>query len=428
MAVAGLVFSLTGSPSWAVLGGMASLARGFTFQIIASNATETFAMVAMAVALGWLALGVTDWKWRTAVLVGVGSAAAILSNGKVFQLYAVTLILAGLWWLAAHPGRRRPVFVWLATATLACAVPVLPWAWRALAGLGLIGLGQHPIVHPWRDVTRWNEPLLLALALAGAVIAVIRGPRLARVLAGHGLACLAIAQYWVLLRLWSPPWFEIVKIPFDEWLGTDRLFVTPFPYPYTNEVGFIGYTIALPVLAAYLGHVASGWAGRLGRWARVACLVVGALLALAATRSMLPGEPLGYQLLTTADYHALKWVARSTPRATTLLLNPWHMSPAPEGNWAAVVADRPTVFFRADDSFIRWLGPPLGGEAMKAAYQGPGAPTSLPLLRASGVTHVFVPARLSPALTDAYERARGFEKVVEASAPGGQRAAIFAVK
>ena len=442
VAVAGLVFAVTGSTWWMICGGVASLARGFLFQIISGNTTEALAMVGMAAALGWIALGIAHWETRTAVLTGLCSAVAILSNGKVFQLYFVTLALSSFWWIVSRSGERIAVTRWLGLASIACAAPVVPWAWHSLANLHLMSgarpLSWHPVVHLWRNVTRWNEPVLVALALAGALAALVVGSSLARLLALHGLACLAIAQYWWLLQLWSPPWFAIKTIPFDDWLGTDRMFATPLLYPYTNEIGFIGYTITFPVLAAFLGYTATRAArGMTTRIAGVSlgpvlgglCLAAGALFAANAPRSMQAAEPLAYQLLSPSDHRVLKWVARHTSPVGTFLLNPWHMSAAPEGNWAAVVANRPTVFFRgANETFNTWVGPPPSTEELKTAYETPEQPDSLARIRAAGVTHVFVPGSLSPALTQAYERASAFAKVTEEIAPGGRRSAIFAVK
>ncbi len=440
VAVAGLAFEVTGSIWWAFWGGVASLARGFLFQTVTGNATEILAMASMAPALGWVALGARRWNPRAAVLVGSCCASAILSNGKVFELYFLTLTIVALFWIATRHGQRLAVMRWSAAAMFSCALVLAPWAWHSLANLHLVGgsthVYTHPVVHWWRNVARWNESWILLAASVGAIGAFAYGPLVARILGLQIFVCLAVAQYWLLLYLWSPAWFSLKRVPFDEWTGTDLVFKTKLLYPYPIEIGFIGYTIAFPVLAALAGLVFERALAAVGRrvsgdragfalgWLGA---IAGASLLSCAPRTTSPSEAFASQLMSEADYRVLKWMDTHTERERTLLLNPWHLSRSMQGNWAAVVSNRATVFFRgADQVFNSWVGQPPYMEDLKAAYLDPEAPDSIARMGDAGVTHVFVPTVLAADLVPAYERSEGARKVATESSEGGS-AAIFEI-
>lgn len=441
VAVGGVVHLVTASPWWGMIGGIGALARAFLWQTTGGNSTENLAMLAMATALGWIGAGLPGLDRRAAVLAGLCASAALLSNGKVFQLYAVSLgsaATAALLWRLRRPTDWRRLVAWLALAFLGCALPAWPWARLAFQHVRVMSDGEvyfHAVLNLWRSVARWNETSLVWLALAGAVVAMVRGPLLGRLLAWHGLCCLAVTGYWKGLQWWSPSWFQIRTIPFNGWLDTDTQFATRFPYPYPNEVGFIGYTIALPVLAALAVWWVQQTAARGARLAGplpgrfawgLAGVAGGVALAMGPTTTK-TAEALGSQLLTPADYRILKWMERHTDPSRTFLLNPWHGSPSAEGNWAAQVSNRPTVFFRSDAFMCTWLDSPPDTELLKPAYLEPGTPSARARLRRAGVTHVFIPTSLSADLLPKYRAARGYRIAAQEDGPGGRVAAIAEV-
>jgi hypothetical protein len=101
---------------------------------------------------------------------------------------------------------------------------------------------------------------------------------------------------------------------------------------------------------------------------------------------------------SAADVQAMRWLQHNTPR-DSLILN--HPGPH-EGDWAPVIAQRNTVYFRPQPFFQRTESAEAVQEALRAFWRDPTAPGQADLLAQYGISYVLVPQIISQ--PDALER------------------------
>jgi len=318
--------------------------------------------------------------------------AALLLAAVVLSHPDTTIILAlglGPWLVTMWGGEPRPTLRrWL---LLLVAVPLLallilsPWLLRILPLLG----GE--IVSPFaRDPAHALQMLVFhglwswLLALVGAR-AGLRRRRQATLLAlGWLLFCADFAFLGISERI--APWLPL------------------FRYDYPFSIAWHGPIIPLGLLAGQ---------GLLDLWQRLAprrpqrwwrrrawaLLAAGFALALGALalQSRLPALGKGRigfygAFASHADVAAMTWLRDNTPGDARVLNFPGTGDGISlEGDWAAVISERDSVYYRGQPFFRGDEASLVEQERLRAFWLDPARPEHAQLLREAGIDYVLVP-------------------------------------
>ena len=345
-------------------------------------------------------------RWPELVAAAVASAGVVLTHPRVALLYGC-LLLAHL--LVGH----RPVSLvpWLRCGLVAllAAGLVAPWLVR-LAGSRAAEMMLEPgpasaFRFPTGLLTTGFDRYLLAGAIAGVGLDLLLRRR-----AGVEVAL------WVGLSLAAAN-VRLLGLPFDLMLTNDALAIALF-LPVAVLDGVLAVSLASLV--------------RLDVWPRLLRL---ALAALLVGLGWWGGVNLAGVvnpaciLATSADVEAIRWVAANTPPDAAFLINSYRWQGdvyqgSDGGYWLSTLAGRrtslpPQVYAQgkpAEVARIRELA-----EATRAEPLDPAA--LLPLLRASGLTHVFVGARGGALSAELFEGVPGYRLVY-----ANGRASVFEVE
>ena len=223
--------------------------------------------------------------------------------------------------------------------------------------------------------------LIVPLALGGALIAARRRTPLDVLMVGWLLLVVDFSTTGILPRLLPGLLAPLLK------------------YDYPFSIAWHGPIIPY----AYLGATAVLWLARRIGWARVRrglnrlawpalgiaalALVLGVIFAprvLAASKGLI-----GFYgaFSSQADVQAMTWLKTNTPPETRVLNFPGPQ----EGDWAPIVSERDTVYFRWQPFFRHTEQVEAEQAAFEAFWNDPADPANAELFRRYGVEYVLVP-------------------------------------
>lgn len=324
-------------------------------------------------------------------------AAGLLMGAVVITHPDTTIILAlGYvpWLLTMWLGKPRPTLrTWLVLAMgvpLVALLATLPWllSIRQLLGADIVSPFTRSLEY-WRLMTVYQGVVILPLALIGAVVGLRRRDQAALLAVG-----------WLALAFD----FAVTGVVESVFGG---LLAPIFRYDYPFSIAWHAPIIPLAIL---------GGQGLLALWDRffeqrlgvtlhraapvllsagLIVIVIGILAApslLAQTRQVLG---IYGAFSSAADVEAMQWLKQNTP-ADTLILN--HPGPH-EADWAPVIAERETIYFRPQPFFRDDGSGEVGTvdafsprqEQMLAFWRDPADAENSALLTEAGIDYVLVP-------------------------------------
>ena len=285
----------------------------------------------------------------------------------------------------------RPALTWTKYIRVTVSIPLLgvlfalPWLIRIL-----------PLVHQI-DVHERQFPQLHHLAWLLQINGVW-----VPILATLGLFVAARRRHW--LDVWSVTWLlSIIEVSS---LGNlDNLSrqtaLDPMQVFYPFGVAWHATVIPLSLLAARALYPLGCWFARIARWERVVMHIVTLLLVVVgmgvafrkpiATWSKSFVKPITGAVASEADTLVYNWIRANTPRDARLLNYPGSY----EGQWAPVIAERQSVFFRDQLFYIGAEEMRHNKAAMVEAYLDPNSQQAYDLMRRNSIDYVVVPQALS---------------------------------
>ncbi len=313
-----------------------------------------------------------------------------LMLGSVVLSHPDTTIILGLgfipWLATMWFGNPRPTLrAWLVIAIalpLIALIAVLPWLSTVLPLLGaeIVSPFERDAAH-WTVMIVYHGILIVPIALLGAVVGIRQRSTAAFLAVGWLLLALDFSTTGIIPTL----------------LGGLLAPVLRYDYPFSIawHAPIIPYTI--------LGGIALLWLwDRFGEARFGVTLHRVAPIALAAASGVLVlGGVFTPQLAeiskdqinffgafsSRADVAAMDWLRTNTPEDAIVLNHP-----APhEADWAPVIAERNTIYFRPQPFFQGMEAVVAEQERLRAFWDNPADPANADLLQAAGVDYVIVP-------------------------------------
>jgi hypothetical protein len=290
--------------------------------------------------------------------------------------------LATMWLAAPRPTFRR----WLGLAAgipLLALIGIVPWLAKIAPLLG------SDIHSPFEISTRH---LLVMVVYHGGVIVLLS-------LVGIVLAVRRRNAVDLLMLVWLALIVDFSSLGILQLIAPGLLApITKYDYPFS----LAWHGPIIPYI--YFGATALLWLmERLGRdrvenWIKLASLPVINVVALAVVLLMLYAEPLAAAtknsplqiygaFASKADVQAMQWLQQNSP-TDALVLN--HPGPQ-EGDWAPIIAQRNSVYFRDQPFFRNTEQVKAQQQALRAFWQNPGDPANAALLARYSVSYVIVP-------------------------------------
>ena len=317
---------------------------------------------------------------------GLFLAAVVLSHPDTTIILALGFgpCLVSMWAGEPRPELRRWLLLLLAAPLLALLL-ISPWLLRIMPLLG----GE--IVSPFTRSSSyaltmlvfhgvWSWPLALIGARAGW-----RHQQQATLLAlGWLLLCADFAFLGVSERI--APWLPL------------------FHYDYPFSIAWHGPIIPLSLLAgqgllALWHRVEARWPERLWQRAGRAVLVLAFLLVAGAL--LFPSQLLSFSkgrigvhgvFVSEADVAAMTWLRENTPPDARVLNFPGsELGSSWEGDWAAVISERDSVYYRGQPFFRGDEASLAGQERLRAFWLDPADPAQEAALIEAGIDYVLVP-------------------------------------
>ncbi len=367
----------------AVLAVMGLLGTGLLTAYLDSHYTTVMALVFALAFLIFITRYLRGGRWPDALFAALCLGAVPLTHPDTTIILMLGYVpwLGTIWLARPRPTLRR----WL---VMAVAVPgvallgLLPWLGQIAPLLGS-GIASPFEINPehWKALVFMHGGLIVPLALGGAVIALRRRSPLDLLMVGWLALVVDFSTTGLLERLTAGLLDPLLKYdyPFSiAWHGP----IIPYAYLGATAVLWLARRI--------------GW-GRVRRWyARLAWPALG-LAAGVLVLAVILAEPLlqvskGFAGFYGAfashdDVAAMRWLRANTP-PDVLVLN----FPGPqEGDWAPIISERDTVFFRPQPFFSNTAR----AEAIQADLYGfwlhPADLLYADRLRGYGVDYVLVP-------------------------------------
>ncbi len=364
----------------AALAGAGLLGLGLFTAYMDSHYTTIMALVFALAFLTCVARYLRGGRWSDALAAAVALAAVPLTHPDTTIILVLGYVpwLGTIWLSQERPALRR----WLVIAggiPLAALLLILPWLARIAPLLGSEIASPFEIdPNHWRVLVFMQGGLIVPLALGGAVLA-------ARRRAAWDVMMLG----WLLLVIDFSTTGLLERVTFGL---LDPLLKYDYPFSIAWHGPIIPY--------AYLGGTAILWlARRFGAARRIERLAWPALgiAALGIALGVALAEPLrdlskgriGFfgAFASAADVQALTWLRENTPPEARLLNFPGPQ----EGDWAPIISERDTVFFRPQPFFQHTEQAEAEQAALYGFWQDPADPAWADRLRAAGVTYVIVP-------------------------------------
>jgi hypothetical protein len=337
-----------------------------------------------------------DHRLPDAIAAGLMLGAVVLSHPDT------TIILAfgyGPWLLTMWLGKPRPTLrTWL---VLALGIPAIalvglaPWLWtvRPLLGSDISSpFARDP--HHWRVMILYHGVWIVPVAVVGAVISIRRGGSRTAPTTTHDLTNQAavLAVGWLILVL------DFSTLGVLERLAPG-LAAPLVRYDYPFSIAWHGPIIPYTIL----GGIGLHWLWE--RWlerrvgaaaGRYAYAVLGALIAMALGVGVFNRELLAFSkgkagffgaFASHADVQAMEWLRENTPSDARILNFPGPQ----EGDWAPVIAERDSVYYRMQPFFHGAESSLSEQERLRAFWEDPANPARADLLAGAGIDYVIVP-------------------------------------
>jgi len=362
-------------------------ALGGTGLLTAFMDSHYTALLALAFSLGFLTFALRALRspdaWNGA-LAAICLAAVPLSQPDT----TIALIIGyAPWLLVVWLARPRPTLrAWLTVAVwipLAALLLVAPWlvSLRELLGSGLESPFEVSTAH-WRTMVIMHGGVIVLLAGLGALVGVRR----------RSPATLLALVWLVAIVEFST--LGLLERTFPALLAPLLKYDYPFSLAWHGPI--IPYTIlggsGLLWLADRLGAARADRLAR--RWAYPAvALGAAALLGIVVAFDPLlaASKDAGVRFYgafsSSADVAAMQWLRDHTPPDARVLNHPGPH----EGDWAPVIAERDTVFFRPQPFFRGTARAEAQQDALRAFLRDPADPAHREALLAAGVRYVLVP-------------------------------------
>ncbi len=320
----------------------------------------------------------------------IDAIAAGLMLGAVVISHPDTTIILALgyvpWLFTMWLGRPRPTLrkwaVLVVAVPLIAVLAILPWLWsiRDLLGGGIASPFERDPAY-WQVIIGYHGILIPLVSIIGAVVG-LRQRRQEAIL----------AVVWLLLVLDFAA-VGAVEGVFGGLLGPITQFDYPFSIAWHGPI--IPYTI--------LGGIGLLWLWdrfldrRLGNpLARYAPVMLAAGIAL-----VLAGYFLAPQILQASkgtvgfygafsshdDVRAMEWLKANTPEDARIL----NYSAAHEADWAPIISERDSVYFRPQPFFTGDEAALAEQERLRTFWQNPADPANLALLQEANISYVLVP-------------------------------------
>lgn len=322
-------------------------------------------------------------RWPDALFAAVCLSAVPLTHPDT----TIVLILGYAPWLATiWLARPRPSLkAWLVMAVVVPLLALLgisPWLARIAPLLGSSIASPFEIdPNHWRVLLFFHGGLIVPLALGGAVIALRRRTPLDVLMVGWLLLVIDFSTTGVLARLLPGLLAPLLK------------------YDYPFSIAWHGPIIPYAYLSARL---ALWLAGRIG-WARVrrwidrlawpalglaaAGLILAAVFAGPLLRASKGLVSFYGAFSSAADVQAMVWLRDNTPPEARILNHPGPH----EADWAPIIAERDTVYFRPQPFFRHTARAEAEQAALLAFWQNPTDPANADLLQRHRIDYVLVP-------------------------------------
>ncbi len=363
----------------------AVLGLGLVTAFMDSHYTAVQALLLSLAFLTFVLRYVRSPRWSNALFAAICLAGVPLSQPDT----TIALIIGYAPWLAAL-ALARPVIRWRVWVGVALAIPLAALALTApwLASIGdLLGSDiaspfEVSLSH-WRTLVFMHGGVIVVLALGGVVL---------------GLRQRTPAQ--LLMIVWL-----IGIVEFSTFGLLERLFprvLGPLlKYDYPFSLAWHGPIIPYFVLGGSALWWLARWIGfeRVDRWTHRLAYPVAALAIAGAGAGVVFFDPLlalsrkyttFYGAFSSqADVAAMEWLRDNTPRSTRVLNHPGPH----EGDWAPVIAERDTVYFRPQP-FFRGTGQAENEQdAFRLLWRDPANPDRdfAALLADYGVDYVLLP-------------------------------------
>ncbi len=322
--------------------------------------------------------------WFNAALAAVCLAGVPLSQPDT----TIALIMGYAPWLVVlWVARPRPTLrAWLGVAgaiPLGALLLVAPWlvSLRALLGADIASPFVVDSGH-WRTMVFMHGGVIVLLAAVGALVT-LRERSAAGVLALVWLAAIVEFSTLGLLERTIPTLIEPL-LKYD------------YPFSLAWHGPIIPYTIlggsGLLWLADRLGAARVDQLAR--RWVYPATALGGGalLVSVAAFNPLLTvSKDAGVRFFgafsSAADVAAMEWLREHTPPDARVLNHPGPH----EGDWAPIIAERDTVYFRPQPFFRGTERADAEQAALRAFWRDPTDPAHQAALLAAGVRYVLVP-------------------------------------
>ncbi|MFN8377673.1 MAG: hypothetical protein U0452_03285 [Anaerolineae bacterium] len=320
----------------------------------------------------------------------IDAIGAGLMLGAVVISHPDTTIILALgyipWLFTMWLGRPRPTLkkwlVMVVAIPLIAVVAILPWLWsiRDLLGADITSPFERDPSY-WQVMLTYHGLLIPIVSIVGAVVGLKHRRQEAILAAGWLIVALDFAA------------IGLIEGVFGGLLGPIERYDYPFSVAWHGPI--IPYTI--------LGGIGLLWLWnrfldrRLGRplakYAPV-MLTVGILL-LVGSYFVAPqivraskGLVTFYGAFSSADdVKAMQWLKENTPSDARIL----NYSAPHEADWAPVISERDTVYYRPQPFFTGDEASLAEQERLRAFWQDPANPANRALLEAAGVDYVLVP-------------------------------------
>ncbi len=345
------------------------------------------ALLALTFSLGFITFTLHflhTWRWSSALFAAICLAGVPLSQPDtaiaLIMGYAPWLVV--VWWSDPRP-------TWRAWLVIAGVIPlvalgiVAPWL---VSISDLLGSGiESPFVvetSHWRTLVLMHGGLIVGLAAIGAVI---------------GLRRRTPAQ--VLMLVWLVMIVEFSTLGLLEKTIPDLvgpLLKYDYPFSLAWHGPIIPYTVLGGLALVWLADRAG--ADRVDRWVRRLALPVSALALTGIAAGVVFFDPLlaaskdtGLAFYgafsSSADVDAMRWLRDNTPPDARILNHPGPH----EADWAPVIAERDTVFFRPQPFFRNTYSAGAEQDALRVFWENPADPANRARLLVAGVRYVLVP-------------------------------------
>lgn len=326
---------------------------------------------------------VNTWRWSSALFAAVCLAAVPLTQPDT----TIALIIGYVPWLVVvWLARPRPsVGAWL---VLAAVIPLValgilsPWLAELsdLLGSDIESPFQVDLDH-WKTLIVMHGGVIVLLALIGLLI---------------GLRRRTPAQLLMIIWLVGIVEFSTLGL-LEENFPTQMEPLLKYDYPFS----LAWHGPVIPYLV--LGGLALVWladrlgAARVDRAVAQLALPGMAVILLGLTAAVVFYDPLletSKDVLniygafsSRGDVAAMRWLRDNAPEDARILNHPGPY----EGDWAPVISERDTIYFRPQPFFQQTQAAEAEQDALRAFWSDPADPDNADLLAEHGVSYVLVP-------------------------------------